>query len=325
MITLVRSPPGGGLPWHAGLDPPDAAAPMVDHGGPLGTADQGAELSYFTAPFTAPDGTELFYRDYGAGRPVVFIHSMLMSSDMWQPQMLHLAGHGLRAVAYDRRGHGRSDDPGTGYDFDTLASDLAALLDRLGLTGVTLVGHSMGGGEVIRYLSRRGARAAPRRLRPVGRGQRRPVVRRRPARQRHPAPGEGGHDPRLDAGVAARRGRVHPDQPGGRLPGRGKPNHAPRTSHRTCCTCPTASSSAPTCSNSPDHDRGPDRRSASIAGPVMTPAVRQRTSPGAPRPPGPRSRRPGPARPARSPAPCSRSRSGRSRPGTPWPRDRGRR
>jgi len=110
-------------------------------------------LSYFTAP----DGTELFYRDYGAGRPVVFIHSMLMSSDMWQPQMLHLAGHGFRAVGYDRRGHGRSDDPGKGYDFDALAGDLAALLDRLDLTDVTLVGHSMGGGEVIRYLSRHGS------------------------------------------------------------------------------------------------------------------------------------------------------------------------
>lgn len=107
--------------------------------------------------FTTADGTELFYRDYGTGRPVVFIHSMLMSSDMWQPQMLHLAGNGFRPIAYDRRGHGRSDDPGRGYSFDTLAGDLAALLDRLDLTGVTLVGHSMGGGEVIRYLSRYGS------------------------------------------------------------------------------------------------------------------------------------------------------------------------
>ncbi|MET9488528.1 alpha/beta hydrolase [Nocardia sp. NPDC006630] len=107
--------------------------------------------------FSAPDGTELFYRDYGSGSPVVFVHSMLMSSDMWQHQMLHLAARGHRAVAYDRRGHGRSDDPGTGYEFDTLADDLAALLDRLELTGVTLVGHSMGGGEVIRYLARHGS------------------------------------------------------------------------------------------------------------------------------------------------------------------------
>ncbi|RMI33959.1 alpha/beta fold hydrolase [Nocardia stercoris] len=105
---------------------------------------------------TTVDGTELFYRDYGTGRPIVFVHSMLMSSDMWQHQMLHLVAHGHRTVAYDRRGHGRSDDPGTGYDFDTLADDLAALLDRLQLTDVTLVGHSMGGGEVIRYLTRHG-------------------------------------------------------------------------------------------------------------------------------------------------------------------------
>ncbi|HUB38053.1 MAG TPA: alpha/beta hydrolase [Streptosporangiaceae bacterium] len=104
----------------------------------------------------APDGTELFYRDWGARRPVVFVHGMLLSSGMWQYQMLHLAGNGYRAVAYDRRGHGRSDDPGSGYDFDTLADDLAAVLDRLDLAGVTLVGHSMGGGEIARYLSRHG-------------------------------------------------------------------------------------------------------------------------------------------------------------------------
>ncbi|MFJ4656913.1 alpha/beta fold hydrolase [Nocardia sp. NPDC088792] len=107
--------------------------------------------------FSTPDGTELFYRDYGTGTPVVFVHSMLMSSDMWQHQMLHLTEHGHRAIAYDRRGHGRSDDPGAGYEFDTLADDLAALLTRLDLTGVTLVGHSMGGGEVIRYLTRHGS------------------------------------------------------------------------------------------------------------------------------------------------------------------------
>ncbi|MBU3062737.1 alpha/beta hydrolase [Nocardia sp. NEAU-G5] len=111
---------------------------------------------------TTPDGTDLFYRDYGAGRPIVFVHSMLMSSDMWQHSMLHLAEHGYRTVAYDRRGHGRSDDPGTGYEFDTLADDLAALLDQLELTDVMLVGHSMGGGEVIRYLTRHGSQRVSR-------------------------------------------------------------------------------------------------------------------------------------------------------------------
>jgi non-heme chloroperoxidase len=106
--------------------------------------------------FHASDGTELFYRDWGTGRPVVFVHGMLMSSDMWQYQMLHLTENGFRAVACDRRGHGRSDDPGRGYEFDTLADDLAALLNRMDLTDVTLVGHSMGGGEIVRYLSRHG-------------------------------------------------------------------------------------------------------------------------------------------------------------------------
>jgi len=102
------------------------------------------------------DGVELFYRDWGTGRPVVFLHGLLMSSAAWQPQLLHLAEHGYRAIAYDRRGHGRSDDPGRGYDYDTLAADLAAILDALDLAGVTLVGHSMGGGELVRYLTRYG-------------------------------------------------------------------------------------------------------------------------------------------------------------------------
>jgi pimeloyl-ACP methyl ester carboxylesterase len=109
-----------------------------------------------------PDGTELLYRDWGVGRPVVFVHGMLLSSGMWQHQMLHLAENGFRAVAYDRRGHGRSDDPDAGYEFDTLADDLATLLDGLDLTDVTLVGHSMGGGEVARYLSRHGSRRVAR-------------------------------------------------------------------------------------------------------------------------------------------------------------------
>jgi non-heme chloroperoxidase len=98
----------------------------------------------------------LFYRDWGTGRPVVFVASWAFSSSMWQRQMQHLADNGFRAIGYDRRGHGRSDDPGTGYDFDTLADDLAALIEHLDLTDVTLVGHSMGGGEVVRYLTRHG-------------------------------------------------------------------------------------------------------------------------------------------------------------------------
>src|SRR5215475_1945844 len=104
------------------------------------------------------DGASLFYKDWGKGEPIVFVHSWALNSDMWQYQMIHLAGQGLRCVAYDSRGHGRSSDPGQGYDYDTLADDLAAVIEQLNLREVTLVGHSMGGGEVVRYLSRHGAR-----------------------------------------------------------------------------------------------------------------------------------------------------------------------
>jgi non-heme chloroperoxidase len=111
-----------------------------------------------TGPFIeARDGTQLFHLDWGSGAPVVFSHAWGLNADLWEYQMTELTERGLRCVAYDRRGHGRSVDPGHGYDFDTLADDLAAVLDKLDLRGVTLVGHSMGGGEVARYLSRHGA------------------------------------------------------------------------------------------------------------------------------------------------------------------------
>ena len=103
------------------------------------------------------DNVDLFYRDWGTGRPVVFLHSLLMDSTMWQHQLLHLAERGHRAIAFDRRGHGRSDDPGRGYHYDRLADDLATIMDALDLTEATLVGHCMGGGEIVRYLTRHGA------------------------------------------------------------------------------------------------------------------------------------------------------------------------
>jgi pimeloyl-ACP methyl ester carboxylesterase len=103
------------------------------------------------------DNTRLFFRDWGAGDPVVFVHGWGLHSDMWEYQLPALVDRGLRCVAYDRRGHGRSDQPGDGYDFDTLADDLAAVLEHLDLRDVTLVSHSMGSGEVARYLTRHGA------------------------------------------------------------------------------------------------------------------------------------------------------------------------
>ena len=103
------------------------------------------------------DGASLFYNDWGAGKPVVFTHAWGLNADIWEYQLTELADQGLRCVAYDRRGHGRSTDPGRGYDFDTLADDLAAVIEHLDLRDATLVGFSMGNGEAARYLSRHGS------------------------------------------------------------------------------------------------------------------------------------------------------------------------
>ena len=105
---------------------------------------------------TTTDGTALFYKDWGTGKPVVFVHGAAMTSAFWEYIMLHLNSRGLRCIAYDQRGHGRSDDPGSGYDFDTLADDLHSFLEQLELQDVILVGHSMGGAEIIRYQARYG-------------------------------------------------------------------------------------------------------------------------------------------------------------------------
>lgn len=103
------------------------------------------------------DRTRLAYDDWGTGEPVVLVHGWALCGEVWEYQAVHLADQGLRCVAYDRRGCGRSDRPGRGHDCDTLADDLAAVIEGLDLSGVTLVAHSMGAGEVARYLSRRGA------------------------------------------------------------------------------------------------------------------------------------------------------------------------
>ncbi len=105
----------------------------------------------------AADGTELFYNDWGSGRPVVLIHGWPLNSQMWEYQAPVLAANGLRVIAYDRRGFGKSAQPWSGYDYDTMADDLHALMEHLDLQGAALVGFSMGGGEIARYLSRHGA------------------------------------------------------------------------------------------------------------------------------------------------------------------------
>jgi non-heme chloroperoxidase len=103
------------------------------------------------------DGTKIYHEDRGEGEPVLFIHGWTLGADVWERQTTGLASEGLRCVAYDRRGSGQSGRPLGGYDYDTLTDDLAALMERLDLRGVTLVGHSMGGGEVARYVARHGA------------------------------------------------------------------------------------------------------------------------------------------------------------------------
>ena len=98
----------------------------------------------------------LFYEDLGAGKPVVFIHGWPLNHEMWEYQLAELPKHGLRCIAYDRRGFGKSDRPWGAYDYDTLADDLKAVLEQLDLRNVTLVGFSMGGGEIARYIGKYG-------------------------------------------------------------------------------------------------------------------------------------------------------------------------
>ncbi|MFI6170756.1 alpha/beta fold hydrolase [Nocardia sp. NPDC051052] len=105
---------------------------------------------------TATDGTELAYEDYGTGTPLVFLASWALNADMWEYQVPYFLAHGYRCVLLDRRGHGRSDRPSSGYDADTRAGDVAAVIDHLDLRDLTLVAHSAGGGEAVRYLARHG-------------------------------------------------------------------------------------------------------------------------------------------------------------------------
>jgi non-heme chloroperoxidase len=111
---------------------------------------------------TTKDGTEIHYKDWGSGRPVVFSHGWPLNADAWESQMVYLASNGYRCIAHDRRGHGRSSQPWNGNEMDTFADDLSELIETLDLHGTTLVGHSMGGGEVARYIGRHGTKRVAR-------------------------------------------------------------------------------------------------------------------------------------------------------------------
>ena len=109
---------------------------------------------------TTSDGVEIFYKDWGTGQPIVFSHGWPLSADDWDNQMLFFLNHGYRVIAHDRRGHGRSSQTADGHDMDHYADDLAALTEHLDLKQAIHVGHSTGGGEVVRYLARHGERRA---------------------------------------------------------------------------------------------------------------------------------------------------------------------
>jgi pimeloyl-ACP methyl ester carboxylesterase len=131
-----------------------AAAALVTGSRPTEAQNPGRARPSF---IETDDGASLFHVDWGTGKPVLFTHAWGLNADIWEYQLVELVDRGLRCVAYDRRGHGRSSDPGRGYDYDRLADDLAAVINQLDLTDVTLVAHSMGNGEAVRYLHRHGS------------------------------------------------------------------------------------------------------------------------------------------------------------------------
>ena len=144
----------GGASLAAGIALPAAALAAEPVGKKIPHAEPGKRDMN---TFTTKDGTSIYYKDWGTGRPVVFSHGWPLSSDAWEDQMVFLAERGYRCIAHDRRGHGRSGQPWSGNDMDTYADDLATLFEKLNLKDAMMVGHSTGGGEVARYIGRHGS------------------------------------------------------------------------------------------------------------------------------------------------------------------------
>ncbi len=139
------------LAWMSAIAPAQAAGADAPKGLPAMT----------TSYVKTRDGVDIFYKDWGSGTPIVFSHGWPLSSDDWDSQLMYFVQRGFRVIAHDRRGHGRSTQVGTGHDMDHYADDLAAVVRHLDLKGAIHVGHSTGGGEVVRYLARHGeSRAA---------------------------------------------------------------------------------------------------------------------------------------------------------------------
>ncbi|CAN5400877.1 alpha/beta hydrolase [soil metagenome] len=133
-----------------------SAAALANEKAPKPLAPSGHKLMSNT--ITTKDGTQIYYKDWGTGTPIVFSHGWPLSSDAWEDQMFFLASRGFRCIAHDRRGHGRSSQPWQGNDMDTYADDLAELVEALDLKGAIHIGHSTGGGEVTRYIGRHGTK-----------------------------------------------------------------------------------------------------------------------------------------------------------------------
>jgi len=138
----------------AGLAAISGGAAAATAGAKLNPTATAAKLTANT--ITMKDGTVIYYKDWGTGPAVVFCHGYPLSSDAWENQMIFLLQHGYRVIAHDRRGFGRSSQPSKGYDYDTFADDLATLVDALDIKDAAFIGHSMGGGEVARYIGRHG-------------------------------------------------------------------------------------------------------------------------------------------------------------------------
>jgi non-heme chloroperoxidase len=135
-----------------------AAAAAAAAVAPTAHAQDGGTTRFQSGRVKLKDSTELFVKDWGTGRPVILTHAWPLNSDCWDQQALALVRAGYRVIAYDRRGFGRSSQPAGGYDYDTFADDLSAVVKATGAKDITLVGYSMGGGEIVRYLSRHGSK-----------------------------------------------------------------------------------------------------------------------------------------------------------------------